>query len=229
MNKLPSLLLISAFSATVALQAQSITYVDAVAGSNTFATDTLNAPNTADWLLTNNSSTVYDVKRWDTRLFGTNGQIYQANPKELGSTYELRTEITGLADGTYDIWVFYASHHVQAWNIAAGLTTGSLTHYDDTIDPTGSGVTDASTLSYDGTSPTFNLTDGVDLLAVKIGRTTVTNGSPVNVFVGHQVGIHDDRTWYDGVGYVDIPEPTAYASVIGLSCLLLLCKRKRRT
>ncbi|MCG8584710.1 MAG: PEP-CTERM sorting domain-containing protein [Pirellulales bacterium] len=225
----------------------AITYVDAVEGGagNTFATG--GSLGDTSWNDAAGAET-----RWREREFGnsetivSDATIYEAI-HDLGDgddMPELTTQITGLADGTYDIWVFYwdstddndVGH--QTWTIDAGLTSGSLTRYD-TGEIVGTGGIDgvlASSLTFTNTSPTVVTSEnngGLLLWAANIGQATVSGGSTVNVFVdntiGDSIGIADfTRTWYDGVGFeVVVPEPsTALLAVLGLIGFVM--RRRRR-
>ncbi|WOO40843.1 hypothetical protein [Rubellicoccus peritrichatus] len=211
--------------------AQTITYTDAVSGAsgNTFATG--GSLSNTSWLGAPNTSAQSNTLWAERTPFANNGNVFQANPSVTGSIPELTTEVTGLLDGTYDVWVFFWTNN-EPWNISAGLTSGSLMTYSP---PGGGGLgntTDAvlaSTLSYDVTPL---LTEAPDRLmyGVNIGQATVTGGSAINVFIGHNLGSNTaNRTWYDGVGVAaTIPEPSSFALIVSSIALGILIIRRQR-
>ncbi len=176
-----------------------IVYVDAAEGSsgNTFATDGALAD--TSWLNPDTGSGS-DDDQWKKRVFANGGTIFQSLTSTAGSQSELTTQIPGLADGAYNVWVFFwdASGSNQ-WNISTGLTSGSLNTYSfDGLGDQASPVA-ASTLSF-AAVPMVTEDDRV-MYGVNIGQASVSGGSAIEVFVN---GLHsgsNDRTWYDGVGY----------------------------
>lgn len=225
----PKLVLASLMATIVpaGLAGAAIVYVDAAHGptGNTFETGGSLAD--TSWLVTKNNSTA-DNDDWDLRsgaTIGNSGTALQANVSVVGSTPQLTTQITSLANGTYDIWVFFWDPIANnQWNIDAGLSPSSLTTYS--VD--GAGVTSstvqASTLSFSTTVMTTG--GGGELWGVKLGSVAVSGGT-VNVYVDKSVGTTaGTRTFYDGVGYELVPEPTSFA-MMGLGGLCLLKRRRR--
>ncbi|WOO40637.1 PEP-CTERM sorting domain-containing protein [Rubellicoccus peritrichatus] len=233
-TKLSLLLFASTVIAGLSASAQ-ITVVDAVEGAsgNTFATGGSLA-NTS-WIEFNDSSGENNTQ-WRLRNSSTNNGFgstaFQAQVGTLGSTPELTTQITGLADGVYDIYVFFTDF--GDWNISAGLTSGSLTTYEGLNAGGDSGGTTAGVVQSD----TLNLDLGglsapgspSNHFAVNIGQTTVTGGSAINVFINHDAGVGNfNRTFYDAVGYAAVPEASHYALLLtGGAAAALLVRRKWR-
>lgn len=226
-SKLNTLLALSSL-ATVSLSAQTITYVDAVSGGsgNTFATG--GSLSDTSWISPSTDISA-DDDQWKLRTATTNDDtIFQARGDNIP---ELTTQITGLADGTYDLWVFFwdTNSSGNTWGIDAGLTSGSLTTYSfDGAGDTLSSV-DAGTLTFSGSVLTSN--GGLTLYGVNLGQQTIAGGSALEVFVGHSTGDRSqDRTWYDGVGYtaVVIPEPASYAAIFGAVALAGMIVMRRR-
>lgn len=141
---------------------------------------------------------------------------------------ELTTQITGLTDAQdYDIWVFFwDASDANVWNIAAGLTTGALTTYsfDGLGDQTQTVA--ASTLTFTNTSPVVLPAEGNRIMyGVNLGPVTAS-GTTINVFVDNLTGGGgNNRTWYDGVGYEVVPEPST--ALLGGIGLLVLLRRRR--
>lgn len=195
-----------------------ITYVDAVEGAagNTYATGL--APSNTSWI-NPASDSGSDDDQWKIRTFGNEATVFQA--LHSGSSIpELTTEITGLADGTYDVWVFFwDGPNSNAWTISAGLESGALSTYSfDGPGDTSAPVT-AGSLSFTNEPPPMTTEDPRILYAVKLGQETVSGGSAIQVFVDNEAGGgSNNRTWYDGVGYAlaEPPPPTFGPRVSGV-------------
>ncbi len=224
----------------------AITYVDALAGSsgNTFATG--GSLSNTSWvdLTTNGSGAIED--KWQRRTGtdfgnGSNEDVFQALHEVVTSDDmpELTTTITGLADGTYVIWAFYwdqVASGTQNWTISAGLTSGSLSTYSSVGQPSVTGATssgiDTAGLSFDSTvlkiANEGSLTAERRMYGVNLGEVTVSGGSgTVDVFVDQLIGGGStDRTWYDGVGFEAVPEPSS-TLLIGFGGLALGLRRRR--
>ena len=179
-----------------------ITYVDAVhgAGGNTYATD--GSPANTGWLDATTNAALIIADRWVLRTpLGTNGGVYQAlhSGTEIP---ELTTNLSGLDDGDYNVWVFFwDGPSPNTWTISAGLSSGALRTYS--FDGPGNTALPvaASTLAF--TNPPPLLIEAPRILyAVKLGKATVANGSAIPVYVNNLAGGGSNtRTWYDGVGY----------------------------
>lgn len=186
----------------ISLMGGTITYVDAVEGAagNTFATGGSLANTT--WIATSSKEDQW-FKRTD---YGNGGDIYQAshNVDNGDDMPELTTQITGLADGTYNIWVFFwdSNNAGQSWTIDAGLTSGDLTLYDAGEVAAGIDGVPASTLMFLNTVATTESGGALTLWGAYLGQAAVSGGSAVNVFIHNTIGNTGvNRTWYDGVGY----------------------------
>lgn len=206
----------------------AITYVDAVEGSsgNTFATDGSLSDTT--WVGPDDSQA--NNTQWSKRAFANDATVFQGRYSD-GSTFpELTTQITGLTSGTeYDVWVFFwdtSGSATQTWNIAAGLTSGSLTTYS--FDGAGNTTAPVSAETLTFTDPTVDPIEADrTMYGVNLGPVTAS-GTTINVFIDNLTGEGTgggNRTWYDGVGYEVVPEPSG-ALLGGLGALLLLRRRR---
>lgn len=194
-------------SLPLSLQAQ-ITYLDAEEGEegNTFATG--GTPGDTSWLIPTGGPSAVD-DQWAKRDFATNGTILQAFHNG-DSIPELTTRISGLDDGAYEVWVFFwDGPSANRWTISAGLESGSLTTYS--FDGPGDTDTPVAASTLDFTNPGQPLlTESPRILyGVRLGETTVADGSPIEVFIDNTVGGgSSNRTWYDGVGYASLAPET---------------------
>ncbi|MGB6221305.1 hypothetical protein [Haloferula sp.] len=191
-----------------------ITYIDAVEGidGNTYATGS--TLDDITWVGPDSPDT--DNFLWNKRSPGNNSSLFQALPSGSPSGIpELTTEITGLTDGTYEVWAFYwdqVDNDTQNWVISAGLESGSLGTYSSPGEPevpnaTTAGVTNAADLVF--TNNVLPAEDGLrNLFGVNLGRIAVSGGSPINVRVDMLLfGFGSSRrVWYDGVGYSRLSE-----------------------
>jgi hypothetical protein len=186
-----------------------ITFVSAVEGSsgNTYKTGSSLAD--VSWVGSGDT-------QWATnnQVQATNGIRYIGASTSAPAPVELTTEITGLADGTYDIYVFFWDNilttNANNWTVSAKLDGGayqsySSTHADAVSGTTKVGVSAASSLSYtNSTLPAFTYSNTQQLFVAKIGQSVVSGGSTVSVFIDNFIdngGASDNRTIYDGVGY----------------------------
>lgn len=204
------------FAAATNLNAQ-ITFVDAIHGASGNTLKTGSSLSDETWVNNANNSTANNTQ-WVTRsTWGNGGTVYQSIISNSGSFPEITTQITGLADGTYDIWAFFwdnVTTNAEKWMLSAGLTSGALTTYsNDTVSGSiTTGVVNASTLIFSN-SPTITQTAGApaityNMFGVKIGQALVTGGTTINVYVDRNfigASATQNRVWFDGVGYESVP------------------------
>ncbi|MCH7229007.1 hypothetical protein [Haloferula sp. A504] len=211
--------------AEVEINVPLITYVDAAEGSggNTFATGS--TLEDTSWMVVDVSATDDDQWSKRTTVEGNGDTLFQGMPNGSPDLIpELTTEITGLADGTYDIYVFYwdqVDSDTQNWVLSAGLTSGALTTYSspfepEVIDATTENVTNAANLPFTG-PVTVRAGGGLrSLFGIKVGQATVSGGSPVAVHVDMNLDGNSSttRAWYDGVGYAPAAAAAGSSPVI---------------
>lgn len=146
---------------------------------------------------------------------------------------ELTTTVN-VANGSYDIWVFFwtnVTNATQNWVISTGLTTGSLVTYNAPSKPdlggvSKVGVSNAADFTFTSAVQVASTDASREMFGVNLGQVNVTDGS-FDVFVDMLIpgSTTTQRAWYDGVGYELIPEPST-ALLGGLGLLVLLRRRR---
>jgi hypothetical protein len=215
---------------TLTTSAQTpITYVDAThgAGGNTTLT------NGSQWDPLASQSFVSNDGVWEARAFGNGATIYQnAASGGMDDAHPLLTTISGLQLNTYDVYVYFWSDS-SSWRINAGLTPGSLSYFQFNplspgastyATPTGSTIFSTS-LNPNPFTSSVMIAEGSNRQLVQgyLGQVT---GASISVFIEDgPAGNQDQRTWYDGIGYAIVPEPTAGA-LLGLGLLSLVFRRR---
>jgi hypothetical protein len=141
--------------------------------------------------------------RWHKRTgYGNEGSVLASN--ELGGEDApvLKTTLTDIADGTYDVFAYFWSNYNSTWLIEAGFTEDNMVLCEK------QGAQQAEADEFDDTVLiSSDLTLG--LYRLYVGRTDVGDGS-ISVFIDDlaNVSSSSQRVWYDGLGYakvIDVP------------------------
>jgi hypothetical protein len=185
-------------------------------------------PNLSDVL--NDSATITDDDKWGFRPLGVGGTVYEAGgnvrPAASGGGYEtareLKQTITGLAPGSYDIYVAYWTDTDEDWSIAGGLTSGEQIVYNfqgaNAFFPTATAGSRASGAAW-STRPAI-VTESTDraLLLGKVGTASPTGGE-IGVYINDPLGqtTNGRRSWFDGVAYVPAGTPVLLTANINRS------------
>lgn len=168
---------------------------------------------------------------WKFRGSFGNGGIWEATASSATAedAVEIVTSAT-VANGLYNVYVFYyAVNDTGDFPIRAGLA--SSPNSNDAFDRAGNKGTaggDAlAELMFDTAPPSG--TESRTLLYGLVGQANVTGGS-LDVYIddwpASATGSSNDRTWYQGIGYELVPEPST--SLLGaLGALTLLLRRRR--
>jgi hypothetical protein len=216
--------------------AQLITYVDATDGGNTFKAPSAGGglPFTVTPFGTQGPA---NDGLWDARGFGNSATIFQnasAGANQDTNAVRLATSVSGLSLGTYNVYVYFWSDNPPSWRVGASLSdsAGQLSLYQ----PGNGGVTqfytgsDATVFSTALAQNPF--TSGVmvaegnrRLYEVLLGTVT---GTGFSAFIegDRSMTLQNQRTWYDGVGYMVVPEP-ATGALLGLGALALIVRRRQ--
>jgi hypothetical protein len=208
--------------ATSAQAAITGTFVAAQDGVNSFQSTLASNPNPGG-VFSNTTNTQY---YWQDRSAGV-FNIVGINPSggyqgqnRAGTTNnptsnEVMTTISGLTAGIdYDIYIIFGistSATSGTQHIDAGFTSGSLTTFTE----------GGATLTGDA------LGAGGPWVAAEslIGTTTADASGEINVFVSATNGA--ERTVYNGVSYVAVPEPSTTMALLGLGALAFVSSRRR--
>ena len=151
---------------------------------------------------------------------------------------EIVTTATGLANGTYNAYVFFIAvgEYTSGINnsefpIRAGISSNPGANQtfaqvvsDNMPNDTIAG-TDVGTLSFANTFT--GSASRPNLAGLLVETITVTDGT-LSIYVDdlHAVNDSDERTWYAGIGYELVPEPSS-ALLGALGAIALLVRRRR--
>lgn len=128
--------------------------------------------------------------------YGNGGSCYTAGDGGTENVPAIRTRITGLADGTYDVFTYFWADPTQDWGIRAGFETSDLL----CISRQSSQFAEASGFS----NSVETMGNPVLLYRAYIGRKTVTAGSAIDVYLDNYDSAYNSnaptRTTYDGIG-----------------------------
>jgi acetyl esterase/lipase len=202
-----------------------ITYVDAVEGAagNTFKTGA--KPADISWAGPNDLK--MNNTRWSKRTgfkgFNNETAFLSMSKDKDGGLPQLTTRLTGLADGTYNIWAFYWDNSREGqrpWVLSAGLNQRNLATYtapgsDKVPGTTSLGVVNAATLRFDS-NVSVSAKEGMwEMFGINLGSAEVSGGG-VDVYVNNSLkSPGEKRTFYDGIGYQRI-DTTAYPLIFGV-------------
>jgi hypothetical protein len=178
-------------------------YVDATSGNTTRADGSVvgaTGPNMSDA----GASATDNLWHWRTGT-GNNGDVLASNATNsttLENVPALKTTLTGLGDGMYDVFAYFWANPSQDWRIQAGFDPNDMMLFRD------NGAQQAEETQF-APGSAITLTDAANgaLYSAYVGRKEVSAGSTIDVFIndfnfrGSESTVGANRTWYDGLGY----------------------------
>lgn len=249
MKTRPIRLAVAAASLLASVSAHAaITYVDASASNLTLADGSAFTPNLAANVYNDNNWSF----RQGEGLASSN-TVYEAgaspNDPLTGETVPIiRQTITGLEPGIYNVYAYFWMATNVRWGLSAGLSPEGM----EAVHGIGTdrGVPGNITFSNPNATRVFpdDLTD-TDLFAVAptlangggdrvlgqffLGVAEVDGSGTLSAYIGNQPAVNagvspsltNSRTWFDGVGYQVIPEPSS--ALLGLLGATALLRRRR--
>jgi hypothetical protein len=120
----------------------------------------------------------------------------------------LKTTLSGIADGSYDIFAYFWANPAQDWRFVAGFDTNSMQLYRV------NGAQQAEASQFDSAITLTGL-NGSALYRAYLGRKTISGGSSIDVLIDDWVKVPNTvtgsiRTWYDGLGIALVSLPGDY-------------------
>lgn len=222
-------LVLGALICGASVASANITYVDATEANTT---TNIGYTYTLEVVASGYPTTAQNEdNEWLTRVVGNGDTAFTANDNNANpgeDAPELRTTLTGLTDGQqYNLYAYFWATGTSGnadWDLAAGLTSGSLTDYK----PSSGNATDISSVTV-----ADHFTDGT-LIVEQSNRylyqadlgTAVADATGNMVIYLDDVTGNDDRTWYDGVGYEAVPEPATLGLVAVFGGGVLFIRRR---
>jgi hypothetical protein len=180
-----------------------VTYIDANSSNTTNADGSQFSPTGPS-----GSAGTADSKWHQYTGYGNNGSCYTAGDGGTENAPAIKTSVTGLADGTYDVFAYFWSDPNQNWGLRGGFTSSA----SDLLCFSRQSSQYAEPSQFSGSIVT---TSGVyQLYRVYIGRKTVTGGAAVVVYIDDYdssfTGTKPARTTYDGIGVAQVTTITSY-------------------
>jgi hypothetical protein len=171
-----------------------VNYIDASPSNTKNADDTNFAPTGPS----GNAGTA-DSRWHEYTGYGNGGSCYTAGDGGTENVPTIKTTITGLSDGTYDVFAYFWCDPNANWGIRGGFESSDLLCFNKQS----SQFAEASQFS----GP-VDVIDTEILYRVYIGRKEVSGGALVDVYIDNYdssfSGNVPTRTTYDGVGVASV-------------------------
>jgi hypothetical protein len=132
--------------------------------------------------------------------YGNGGSCYTAGDSGTENVPTIKTTVTGLADGTYDVFAYFWCDPSEDWGIRGGFTSSELLCFNRQSSQL------AETSQFSGPVTVFG--NKVRLYRVYIGRKVVSGGGSIVVYLDNYDSTYatnaPTRTTYDGVGVAPV-------------------------
>lgn len=159
---------------------------------------------------------------WHLRTgIGNDGDVLTSNESGSEDAATLKTTISDLEAGTYEVFAYFWADNSQDWMLQAGFTADNMLAFRSR----GSQMADPAQFEQIDTVTAQG--GDVQVYRVYVGRQTLAANGSIDVFVDDwSTSKFTERTWYDGVGVArvstaPVPEPasvtlylTAFAQVL---------------
>lgn len=195
--------------------AAAVNYVDAT------MTNTSRAAGTGAWSTGPTGEMGATDGLWHRRSGFGNGNEVLASDEAASEDAPLLNTTTPVEAGLYDVYAYFWGDKDEDWQLLAGLSPSALMVFDKSS----AQHVDLATL----VGATAAEANAGDLLLYRayLGRTEHAAGENLQVFIDDGIGSLATRTWYDGIGYAAVPEPTSTTLTLGGAMLLLNFRRRR--
>ncbi len=130
--------------------------------------------------------------------YGNAGSVYTADESSEDAPM-LKTTISGLAEGTYDVFAYFWSDPSEDWGVIGGFTPSDMLYFSKQSSQ------QAEASQFNGSVNVIDIE--VALYRVYIGRTQVSDGASVDVYIDDyddSLINGPDLTTYDGVGVAPV-------------------------
>jgi hypothetical protein len=143
-----------------------------------------------------------DSKWHEYTGYGNGNSCYTAGDNGTENVPTIKTTITGLSDGTYDVFAYFWCDPNADWGIRGGFTSAS----SDMLCFNKQSSQHAEASQFSGFVTVLDT--GVALYRVYIGRKEISGGTPIVVYLDNYDSSYSGnvptRTTYDGVGVASV-------------------------
>jgi hypothetical protein len=133
---------------------------------------------------------------WHFRTGVGNGGVIAADESGAEDAPVIMTTAADLEAGVYDVFAYFWANPSADWQINAGLSPDDLMLYRIR--------SSQQALSDHFLAPTTVSSANAALYRAYLGRTTVSDGGDIQVFIDDGLGGSGQQAWFDGIGYAAV-------------------------